>query len=475
LIIQGLLKPSIFHLARFKIEIMTTSRSKIIPSRDGRQIHSSNDRNAQEVKELHNRHYTGRYIVIFADVPSKQIVTSLEQGSGLRVASSSDFDSRAIERPSDSGNSAMYFEALGIAVVDAHPEQLQKVRVAAANGMLVIPERYMYSAGMLQLDRAYLTGYRDGVNATLDQLLRIEGGQPSTPISNVRPQGLDAATSGLTWNLSASGVGNSSFLGRGVKIAVLDTGYDLTHPDFKKHSIESHCFVPDSTMQDVFGHGTHCLGIACGMSVPVSAGPRYGCASEAEILIGKVLGDNGIGDEGCLLNGINWALERGADIVSLSIEGPYDAASPILPQYEAAGSKALGAGRLIVAAAGNSSARPLFTRPVASPACASTIFGVAAIGPDDKVASFSCAGGPGGGVDIAAPGISIESSFPVPRVRKVESGTSMAAPLVAGIAALYKESDSRLQGQGLWDRVVKSARALQEGPQDVGAGCVMAP
>jgi len=260
-----------------------------------------------------------------------------------------------------------------------------------------------------------------------------------------------------------------------VKLAVLDTGYDQNHPDLSGRVSLAKCFVPGSTVQDVFGHGTHCAGIAAGLAKPQSDGPRYGCAGDVELMVGKVLGDDGHGDEGWLLSGIDWALEKGADIISLSIEGPYDPASASLPQYEAAGTKALGAGRLIVAAAGNFSIRPLLTRPVSSPACASTIMSVGAIGADDRVAAFSCTSSPAGIVDLSAPGVSIESSFPVPRVRKVDSGTSMAAPLLAGIAALHMEAEPGLRGKALWDKLLATASGLQDSQADVGAGCAAAP
>ncbi len=431
---------------------------------------------------LDDRHYTGRYLVVFGAADTGAALMSLRQRSGLRVASSSDFADRAVERPDDTAY-ALYFEALGIALVDAPPEQLAHVTAAGTSNdtrMIVVPERYLYAAGTIHghapgpviLERDYLKGYRDGVMATVEHLLGRDDRSDAMP----HRSGLSAAeaAAATTWSLARAGVPASQYSGRGIKLAVLDTGFDIAHPDFAGRSFSTRSFVPDGSIVDVHGHGTHCTGIACGSRVTATAGPRYGAASDAEILVGKVLGDGGKGDEAWVLNGINWALEAGADIVSLSIEGYYDASHPVLPQYEAIGTRALAAGRLVIAAAGNDSARPLYTRPVASPASASTIMAVAAIGPDDRVASFSCAGGPGGLVDIAAPGVSIESSAPMPRGRRSDSGTSAAAPLVAGIAALFMESDPALKAQVLWDRLVKSARVLKDASSDVGAGCVNA-
>lgn len=416
--------------------------------------------------------FTGRYIIVFLGHTTSEAVAALHARSGLSVASSSDFVDRVAVSPGTVG-SAVYFESLGVAVADAPPDQLRGLGVSVANQLQIVPERYMYAAGLLHFERSYLEGYRAGVNAVLDGLLG--GGTAQVGTSVTRTLAAAALEDEFTWNLTATGVSRSTRAGRGVKVAVLDTGCDLSHPDLAKRASLAKSFVPDSPVQDIFGHGTHCIGTAAGLAKPVSHGPRYGCASEAELLIGKVLGDDGHGDEGWLLNGINWALENKADIVSLSIEGPYDAASPVLPQYEAAGARALAAGRLIIAAAGNYSIRPLLTRPVASPACASTIMSVGALGPDNRVASFSCAGSPAGAVDLAAPGVSIESSFPTPRTRKVDSGTSMAAPLVAGIAALHMEAEPGLRGKPLWDKLITTATKLDDAEVDVGAGCVAAP
>jgi subtilisin family serine protease len=408
---------------------------------------------------------------VFAQVHTKNAIKCLNQGPGLRVASSSDFVQRAVEPPKEE-RYAMYFETLGIAVLNAPADQLEHLGPAIASGSKLVRERYTYLAGSLQVDASYLRGLRDGVDSVVERLL---AGDPSTT-ALPRKSGATLSNASFTWNLDRVGMPKSAFSGRGVKVAILDTGYDSGHPDFRDRAVMSQSFVPGSSdASDRNGHGTHCLGTACGLKNPSSSGPRYGCASEADILVGKVIGDDGHGEEEWVLNGINWALEQGADIVSLSIETRFDPDNPFLPQYEAAGSRALDAGRLLIAAAGNHSVRPIFTRPVASPASAPSIMAVAAIGPDNLAATFSCAGGPEGEVDIAAPGVAVESSFLMPRGRKTDSGTSMAAPLVAGIAALHKERDRGLQGRMLWDRIVGSAERLTSPAADVGAGCVLAP
>ena len=418
---------------------------------------------------------TGRYIAVFADAATRDVVKSFEREPGLKVASSSDFGARIVPTPTDA-TYAMHFEALGIAIVNAPHDQVYRLRAASSGGLRIVPERFVYASGILQVDEEYLAGFRDGVNATVERVLTTKASCMKEPKHRtVEGFRFQAAEQASTWNLLRTGATNSRFLGRGIKVAILDTGYDENHPDFVGRSIVSQSFVAGESVQDVHGHGTHCLGTACGSRKPSSQGPFYGCASEAEILVGKVLANSGQGDEGAILNGINWALENGADIVSMSIEGAFHPPNPDLPQYEAAGARALANGRLLIAAAGNFSVRPFFTRPLAFPASASTVMAVAAIAPDDSVASFSCVGGSNGKVDIAAPGVAIESSFPLPRTRKVDSGTSMAAPLVAGIAAMYCESDPLLRGQALWNKMIQTAVRLPAGSEDVGAGCVQGP
>jgi subtilisin family serine protease len=414
--------------------------------------------------------YTGRCIVVFPRIPTRDVMRCLRGCAGMRVATSSDFASRAVAAPTEDSY-AMYFERIGVAVVSAPQDQLDLLRSAVAAGSRMVPERYIFVADMRADEASYLEGFRDGVDAAVERML-ASGPRASR---SAAARGLGVASESATWNLTRVGASDSALAGRGVKLAVLDTGYDPSHPDFRDRVALSQSFVPGVDVQDSNGHGTHCLGTACGIAAPADSGLRYGCASEAEVMVGKVLVGIGNEPEERAINGINWAVEQGADIISISLEVLFDPASPFLPQYEAAGKRALDAGALIIAAAGNQSARPLLTRPVASPASAPSIMAVGAIDPADSVAEFSCMGSPDGEVDIAAPGVAIESASPMPRGRETRNGTSMAAPLVAGIAAMHKERDPSLQGKALWSSIIRSVDPLPAPPTDVGAGCVKAP
>ena len=131
-------------------------------------------------------------------------------------------------------------------------------------------------------------------------------------------------------------------------------------------------------------------------------------------------------------------------------------------------------GALIIAAAGNESARPHFIAPVGNPAAAKSIAAVAAVDRKRRVASFSCGQRDDiGEVNISAPGVRIFSSWTGGGFRSI-SGTSMATPCVAGIAALYLEQDPSLTPMALWQAL--ESRALAAGdPADFGRGIVQAP
>lgn len=107
----------------------------------------------------------------------------------------------------------------------------------------------------------------------------------------------------LTWGQQATNVAASRFSGQGIRVAVLYTGLDLGHPDLATRPIASQSFVPGEDVQDGHGHGTHCVGTACGPLQPGKL-PRYGVAHASEIHVGKVLDNRGSGPDRNILAGI---------------------------------------------------------------------------------------------------------------------------------------------------------------------------
>jgi subtilisin family serine protease len=281
----------------------------------------------------------------------------------------------------------------------------------------------------------------------------------------------------LTWGLIATKVDLSLFTGRGVNVAVLDTGIDLKHPDFGfpgARPITSSSFIAGEPVQDGNGHGTHTTGTTLGIKRPNGTSRRYGVAFEGNIFSGKVLSNAGSGSDGGILAGIDWAIRNGCRIVSMSLGGATRPGEAFSPVYEAVARRALDQGTIIICAAGNDSSRPGIVRPVSRPANCPSIMAVAAIDNTGAVAAFSNRGSATGGgqVDIAGPGVAVFSSWPTPRNYRTIDGTSMATPHVAGIAALYLQQNPALSARDLWRALQANALRLGGLTVDVGAGLV---
>lgn len=211
--------------------------------------------------------------------------------------------------------------------------------------------------------------------------------------------------------------------GKGVRVAVLDTGVDDAHPDLA-------AVVEDAAGRDFTGspagwrdrqsHGTHCAGI---VACDDDGGGLVGVAPDATVLPVKVLGDGGSGASSWIAAGIRHAVDVGrADVVSMSLGGPGpDAATRAAVQYAAS------RGVVVVAAAGNEG-----PGSVNYPGAYPEVCCVAATGKDGRVARFSSQNAT---VDVAAPGVDILSAVPGNRYAAY-SGTSMATPCVAGVVAL---------------------------------------
>lgn len=283
------------------------------------------------------------------------------------------------------------------------------------------------------------------------------------------------STANATWGIRAIRADQTALTGRGIKIAVLDTGFDFAHPDFVGRTITRQSFVPGETAQDSVGHGTHCIGTAAG---PDASGgrPRYGVATQADIFVGKVLGQNG-GRERWVLAGIEQAIRRECEVISMSLGRRVRVGEPYDQVYERAGQIALANDSLIIAAAGNDSNRPGQTAPVNAPANAPSIMAIGAIDSSGRMARFSNGdrNGDGGEVNLVGPGVGVVSSYPMPRRYADLQGTSMATPHVAGAAAQFAESHPSLRGVELWAALQSNARNIGLPLEDGGAGLVQSP
>ncbi len=317
----------------------------------------------------------------------------------------------------------------------------------------------------------YIRGYRDGGD---DWAHRLLGPASEESSGEIPIAATFADTPQFTWGLQATRAHISTATGTGIRIAVLDTGFFQPHPDFAGRQVIAATFV-GQPVQDLHGHGTHCIGTALGFRMLAGGARRYGCARQGVILVGKVLSNAGSGADGGILAGINWAIQNGARVISMSLGGAVGVGTPPTVAYENAGRAALNAGSLIIAAAGNDGNHPTLF-PVARPANSPSIMAVAAVDQNLQRAAFSCRGvNPNGGeVNIAAPGVGVFSSTKMPARYATWNGTSMATPHVAGIAALWSQRTG-LRGMALWNKLLSTARPIGQPAQHVGRGLVQAP
>jgi subtilisin family serine protease len=236
----------------------------------------------------------------------------------------------------------------------------------------------------------------------------------------------------------------------GVKIAIADTGVDLDHPDLAKRILPGYDFVNgDAVAQDDEGHGTMVAGIAAaetnnGIGIA-------GVAWNASIMPVKVLDATGAGSDFDIANGITWAADNGAQVINLSLGGPWSSQT----LYDAI-AYARGKGAVVVAAAGNDGA-PSFSYPAA--------YADVAVAATDAAGDAAWFSNSGFWVDLSAPGIDVTSTAlaagPAEAYAK-GSGTSFASPIVAGIAALVRAQNPEL-GQA---QVVKQVlRGWDRGPR----------
>ncbi|MCL0079195.1 S8 family serine peptidase, partial [Dehalococcoidia bacterium] len=240
--------------------------------------------------------------------------------------------------------------------------------------------------------------------------------------------------------INAPAMWQQGFDGSGIRIAILDTGIDDTHPDLQGKVVAAKDLTDDGTVDDLHGHGTHCAGIAAGAYNPETG--ISGVAPGAYLINAKVLNREGEGYDSWLLAGIEWSIEQNADILSLSLGRPQEDGSGRDPVSRAL-TNAVAAGHVVITSAGNSGPGEA---TITAPATAYGIIAVAASDNLDAIAGFSSRGPTGDGrlgIDIAAPGVDIiapNAFWEQEQDHISKSGTSMAAPHVAGAVALLLQA-----------------------------------
>ncbi|WP_371674059.1 S8 family peptidase [Streptomyces sp. NBC_00289] len=273
----------------------------------------------------------------------------------------------------------------------------------------------------------------------------------------VRPE-----ASGNVTQIGAPDAWAAGYDGKGVKVAVLDTGVDTTHPDLASVVTESKDFSGTGDTDDRKGHGTHVAATVAGSGAR-SGGLYRGVAPGAQILNAKVLDDSGEGTDSAVIAGLEWAASRGAKVANLSL-GQAD--TPGNDPVEAAvNALSKTTGMLTVAAAGNDGPGP---GTLSSPGTAESALAVGAVDGDDRIADFSSTGPTADSAlkpDLTAPGVDIVSAKaahgvlgdPAADGYVSMSGTSMATPHVAGAAAILAQRHPDWTGERIKQALTASA------------------
>lgn len=247
--------------------------------------------------------------------------------------------------------------------------------------------------------------------------------------------------------------------GRGVRVAVIDTGVDGAHPDLKGAVRGGVNFVkPDAPPVDDNGHGTHVAGIIAARDNQIGV---VGVAPEVDVYALKAFDGRGAGAISGIISALEWCIQNDVQVVNMSFGGNRNRA------LSRALDAAQEAGLVLVAAAGNNGRPDSVDFPASHPA----VIAVTALNADDTLAAFSSRGPE---VDLAAPGARILSTYAGQGYREL-SGTSMAAPHVTGVAALLLARRPRLSGGEVLEHLKKTATQLPAlGPDEQGAGLVNA-
>lgn len=360
-----------------------------------------------------------------------------------------------------SKDDVLHFDALGISSVELSSNEA--TQIASSNDVMAVEEDLeMFALGKTQSDdeqfnELFLSGnpiiqhqdmsssteFQQGYNQALTDVFanllksrNLSMGANVESLLAPKPAGA-ASKQAVPWNIAmvnAPAAWARGIDGKGIKVAILDTGI-ASHPDLVVSG--GACFIPGKTSyNDLQGHGTHCAGIVAARNNTVGT---IGVAPQASLYAVKVLDDSGAGMTSWIIAGMEWCIKNKMKVASMSLGG----SSAPMTAYANAIKRCQDNGVTVVMASGNSYGTnfPWVCSPANSVMTGELTASPIAVGAVDSsklVAPFSSRGGqtsPWNYVNCVAPGVAINSTY-LKKSYKVMSGTSMACPHVAGLAAL---------------------------------------
>ena len=312
------------------------------------------------------------------------------------------------------------------------------------------------------------------VTATPEALLKLEQNPAVVRIWEDRPVYVTLDVS--VPHIHAPHLWGLGFDGTGIKVAIIDTGIDPEHPDFGDRIVETHDFTGTKPgAVDGHGHGTHVASTIAG-SGEASGGRFIGVAPQAHLLIAKVLDDNGSGMTSDVMAGVDWAVQTGAQVLNLSLgsNGPCDGSDPL----SAICDEAVNQGVVVCVASGNAGPG---ASTVGSPGCARNVITIGATNDTDQVTTFSSRGPTSDGrikPDVCFPGFNIIAArakgtsmgTALDGYYTSASGTSMATPHAAGVAAQLLEAFPTITPAEIKQRMMATALNLGVDANTQGAG-----
>ncbi|MGZ3147383.1 S8 family peptidase [Lentzea chajnantorensis] len=335
---------------------------------------------------------------------------------------------------------------LGIQPGEGRQDMTFRTHRGADGHTLVVPGDAIGPLAADRLDRRLFDvttllefGYRDRMPLVVDGRARLgarttgdwgalRSGAAKVWLDGIRKPVLDRSVR----QIGAPAAHQRGITGKGVKVAIVDTGVDENHPDLRGQQVAERNFTTDPDNTDNVGHGTH-----VGATVASHDVKYGGVAPGAQLLDAKVCVESGC-QESWILDGMRWAAEQGAQVVNMSLGG--SDTPEVDPLEQAVNDLTARYGTLFVIAAGNSGG----TGTVGSPSTAEAALSVGAVDRDDKLAPFSSRGPRTGDSglkpEVTAPGVDIVAAAAGTNGEHVAaSGTSMATPHVAGAAALLRQ------------------------------------